>query len=131
MRVFVLGATGFIINFGGDLVVDGPRSDGTLWNVGIEDPRMASPSVLAQLKVCQGGIATSGDARRFLRRDGRRYGHILDPRTGWPVEGAPSAVTVVGPTCMEAGMLATFAILHGPDARAFLEAQGVPFLIAP
>lgn len=125
------GAGGFIINFGGDLFVDGPRRDGTLWNVGIEDPRAAGPSVLAQLKVRQGGIATSGDARRFLQRDGRRYGHILDPRTGWPVEEAPGAVTVAGPTCMEAGMLATFAILHGPDARAFLAAQGVPFLITP
>ncbi|MCC6207529.1 MAG: FAD:protein FMN transferase [Gammaproteobacteria bacterium] len=124
------GATGFILNFGGDLFVDGPRRDGTLWNVGVEGPRATGPSVLAQLKVRQGGIATSGDARRYLQRDGRRYGHILDPRTGWPVEGAPGAVTVVGPTCMEAGMLATFAILHGPEARVFLEAQGVHFLIA-
>jgi len=123
------GATSFVVNFGGDLYIGGPRCDGTLWNIGVENPDAADPAALARLKVSKGGVATSGDARRFLLKGGRRYGHILDPRTGWPVEGAPRAVTVVGPTCMEAGMLATFAILHGPGARAFLEVQHVPFLI--
>lgn len=124
------GAANFVINFGGDLYINGPRRDGTVWNVGVEDPRAGGPSALTQLKVRKGGIATSGDARRFLLKHGRRYGHILDPRTGWPVQGAPRAVTVVGPTCMEAGMFATLAILHGEGAAAFLGAQGVPFFIS-
>jgi thiamine biosynthesis lipoprotein len=123
------GMVSFVINFGGDLHVGGPRRSGAPWNIGVEDPDAAGPAALAQLKVRKGGVATSGDARRFLLKDGRRYGHILDPRTGWPVEGAPRSVTVVGPTCLEAGMLATFAILHGAAARAFLENQGVVFLI--
>ncbi len=58
---------------------------------------------------------------------GRRLGHILNPRTGWPVEGAPRAVTVLAPTCVEAGSLSTLAYLRGPDARSFLEEQGVTF----
>jgi thiamine biosynthesis lipoprotein len=46
------------------------------------------------------------------------WGHILDPRTGWPVEGAPRSVTVMAGSCIEAGTLATLAILRGPHARA-------------
>jgi thiamine biosynthesis lipoprotein len=56
---------------------------------------------------------------------GRRLGHILDPRTGWPVEGAPRSVTVLGASCLEAGTLATLAYLQGPRAAEFLAAEGV------
>jgi thiamine biosynthesis lipoprotein len=70
-------------------------------------------------------LATSGDAKRFLLNNGVRYGHILDPPTGWPVKDAPRSVTVAAGTCLDAGMLATFAMLHGPGAEAFLSAQNV------
>jgi thiamine biosynthesis lipoprotein len=60
-------------------------------------------------------------------KDGTRYGHVLDPRTGWPVAGAPRSVTVAAPSCTQAGMLATLALLQGPEAEAFLEAQGAQF----
>jgi len=62
-----------------------------------------------------------------LLKDGVRYSHILDPTTGWPVPDAPRAVTVVGSTCLEAGMLSTMAMLQGAQARSFLEAQEVDF----
>ena len=121
----------FVVNFGGDLCISGPRRDAAPWVIGLDDPEATGARALGELRVQRGGIATSGDARRYLLKDGVRYGHILDPRTGWPVTGAPRAVTVVADTCLEAGMLATFALLHGAGARAFLEAQGVPFWIAP
>jgi thiamine biosynthesis lipoprotein len=78
-----------------------------------------------RIEIARGGLATSGDARRFLEKDGKRYSHILDPHTGWPVEGAPRSVTVAADTCTQAGMLATFALLNGRDAEAFLARQGV------
>jgi len=118
-----------VVNFGGDLFITGPRRGGGVWNIGVQDPCPDGPGILAQLNIRKGGVATSGDARRFLIRDGKRYSHILDPRTGWPVDGTPRSVTVVATTCMEAGMLATIAMLHGREARKFLEAQRVPFLI--
>lgn len=59
----------------------------------------------------RGGVATSGDSRRFLLKDGVRYSHILDPGTGWPVESAPRTVTVMAQSCTQAGMLATLATL--------------------
>jgi|SRR6185369_2311210 len=62
---------------------------------------------------------------RFVSKDGACYGHILDPTTGRPVEGAPRSVTVAAGTCLDACMLATFAMLQGRDAEAFLEAQKV------
>ena len=74
-----------------------------------------------------GALATSGDARRFLVKDGKRYSHILDPTTGWPVVDAPRSVTVAAPSCTHAGMLATFALLRGRDAEAFLDAQRVKY----
>ena len=67
--------------------------------------------------------------RRFLLRDGVRYSHILDPLTGWPVAQAPRAVTVVAPSCTQAGMMATLASLQGADAEAFLDAQGLRYWV--
>jgi thiamine biosynthesis lipoprotein len=116
-----------LVNFGGDLVATAARRGGRPWSVGIEDPDHPGEIALYKIEFDRGGIATSGDARRFVRWRGRRLGHILDPRTGWPVEGAPRSVTVLADTCLEAGTLATLAQLQGKGANAFLEAQGAKF----
>lgn len=113
-----------LVNFGGDLRAGRSRSDGRTWQVGIEDPATDGRAA-SVLELSCGALATSGDSRRVLVREGIRYGHILDPRTGWPVEDAPRSVTVVASTCVEAGMLASFAMLRGAGAEAFLQAEGV------
>jgi len=113
-----------LINFGGDLAVTCPRGDGKPWNVGLEatdGENLASRLVLLR----QGGLATSGDTRRYVLKDGIRYGHVLDARTGWPVAGAMRSVTVAADTCTEAGMLATMAMLEGEGAESFLSDLGV------
>jgi thiamine biosynthesis lipoprotein len=113
----------FLVNFGGDLRAVGPRRDGRPWTVGIERPdQPEAPDRQLQLK--QGALATSGDANRFLLKNGVRYPHILNPRTGWPVLKAPRSVTVLADTCTEAGFLATMAMLSGGDAEDFLAHQG-------
>jgi len=114
-----------LVNFGGDLFARGPRRDGRPWIVGVEDPAAPGSGHAGRLELARGALATSGDARRHVLVGGRRLGHILDPRTGWPVERAPRSVTVMAGTCIEAGTLATLAILRGPDAARFLEEQGV------
>ena len=119
-------STKCLLNFGGDLLALGPQAGGAPWRVGIESVS-AEATAAKHIELRVGALATSGDARRFLLKDGKRYGHILDPTTGWPVVGAPRSVTVAAATCTEAGMLATFALLQGADAEAFLEAQGVSF----
>lgn len=114
-----------VVNFGGDLYITGPRANGAPWLVGIDDPGSTGQTALKQLHVVRGGVCTSGDARRFLLKNGVRYGHILNPKTGWPVTGAPRSVTVAAGTCIEAGMLATFAMLEGELAEMFLREQHV------
>jgi len=114
-----------LVNFGGDLAVSGPRTGGTRWQVGIEIPDLPTQAA-SLLQIEAGGLATSGDARRFLIKDGVRYGHILDPRSGWPVRDAPRSVTVAAPTCTEAGVLSTLALLQGAGAEAWLQAQQMP-----
>jgi thiamine biosynthesis lipoprotein len=113
-----------MVNFGGDLLATGPSLAARPWIVGIEALRDSAAAATA-IELTRGALATSGDARRYLLKDGKRYSHILDPKTGWPVEGAPRSVTVAAPTCTAAGTLATLALLRGPDAEAFLEAEHV------
>ena len=115
---------GCLLNFGGDLVATGRARQPDGWQVGIESVD-GQGAKLVRLK--HGALATSGDARRFLQKDGRRYGHILDPQTGWPVEDAPRSVTVAADTCTQAGMLATLAMLEGDGAEDFLNEQGAKF----
>lgn len=118
------GAPPTLINFGGDLYASAPRRDGSAWQVAIEATRHQTEHRLIALS--RGGLATSGDSRRYLEADGVRYSHILNPRTGWPVVDAPASVSVAADSCLQAGMLATLASLQGPQARAFLESQQVP-----
>jgi thiamine biosynthesis lipoprotein len=114
-----------LVNFGGDLRTSrAPR--GAPWRVGIERPDTEREARML-LDLSQGALATSGDTRRFLIRDGHRYGHILDPHSGWPVRDAPRSVTVAAGTCTEAGMFASFAILQGAGAEAYLADQGVRY----
>ena len=120
----------FVVNFGGDLYASGPRRGGRPWNIGVDDPERTGDATIAAIPLTRGGLATSGDARRYILYRGKRLGHILNPKTGWPVEGAPRSVTVIAPTCVEAGTLSTLAYLRGPGAREFLEAEGAQFRIA-
>jgi FAD:protein FMN transferase len=113
----------FLVNFGGDLRASGPPPSG-FWQVGIEKPGHERDACM-MLQLAQGALATSGDSRRFVLRDGVRYGHVLNPKTGWPVQHAPRSVTVAASSCTEAGMLSTLAMLQGAKAREFLREQGV------
>jgi thiamine biosynthesis lipoprotein len=115
----------FLVNFGGDLFASGLRSGGRPWIVGIDDPDRTGEAAIFRVEISRTGLATSGDARRFVLHRGKRLGHILNPLTGWPVEDAPRSVTVAAPTCLEAGTIATLAYLQGPRAKALLEEQGV------
>jgi thiamine biosynthesis lipoprotein len=86
----------------------------TGWKVGLRDP-VRPNSRLAEILLVDQALATSGSARQYFRHAGRRYGHILDPRSGWPAEGVYSA-TVVAPTAALADALATAFCVMGADA---------------
>jgi thiamine biosynthesis lipoprotein len=111
-----------LVDLGGDLAVVGPHPDGRPWRVGIRDPRDPRRA-LGTLPVAWGGVATSGDYERCMVVAGVRYGHILDPRTGWPVRGL-AAVSVVASHTLVAGTLTTLAMLRGASGGAWLDASG-------
>ncbi|MGJ8668499.1 MAG: FAD:protein FMN transferase [Oceanococcus sp.] len=115
----------FLLNFGGDLRCSGPRANGAPWRIGIEHVEGGAPA--RELELFSGAIATSGDARKFLCKDGVRYSHVLDPRSGWSVPQAARSVTVAGDNCSEAGFLATLALLQGEGAQAFLQGSGMKY----
>lgn len=125
-----------VVNFGGDLCVTTAKPNNKTWAIGIENPALSecantnnpiNTSTKAALTIRQGALATSGDARRFLLHNGKRYSHILNPKNGWPVADAPRSVTVAAPQCIQAGILATIALLQGSEAKAFLDIQGVKY----
>lgn len=116
-----------LVNLGGDVRAIGGRSDVVPWRVGIRDPRNPEASI-ATIAVADAAVATSGDYERFFELDGRRYCHLLDPRTGIPVTHWRS-VSVVAPLAILAGSYATIGMLLERDAEAFLAAQALRYLL--
>ena len=114
-----------LVNFGGDLATTSERRNQQCWSVG----RLITgkDNAVGLFQLYRGAIATSGDAHRFLLKDGIRYSHVLDPRTGWSVPNAPHTVSVAAPTCVQAGMLSTLAMLQGEQAEEFLKLQEVDY----
>lgn len=112
-----------LINFGGDLYATAKPLQRDYWQVGVE--ALGGGKANAVVKLQGGGLATSGDARRYVEHQGIRYSHVLNPRTGWPVKNALRSVTVAAPSCIDAGFIATMAMLKGKDGTDFLEAQGL------
>jgi thiamine biosynthesis lipoprotein len=119
-----LGLRHGLVDLGGDLSVVGPHPDGSAWRVGIRDPRRPDKA-MAMVPVRAGGVATSGDYERYMIVAGKRYGHILSPHTGWPVEDALAAVSVVASHCLLAGTATTIALLKGPKGAAWLDELGL------
>lgn len=119
-----------LVNLGGDLCATSPRKNNKAWQVGIDNPNVQVQKGQNQQMVVslyQGALATSGDAQRYLLNNGKRYSHILNAKTGWPIENAPRSITVVAPQCIQAGILATLALLHGDNAEKFLTEQEIKF----
>ena len=115
-----------LINFGGDVAVRNARQNDGPWRVGIES-FMQHGAAERVVKLSRGALATSGDSRRFVLRDGYRYSHILDARTDWPVRNAPHSITVAADTCTQAGTITTLAMLQGENAEQMLRDSGLQY----
>lgn len=115
-RLARLGIADVLVEIGGELRALGRGPAGGAWTVAIQRPTGAFGAASAVLAVSDAGIATSGDYRNAFTADGRRFGHVLDPRTGEPVAHALASVTVVAESAMRADALATALLVLGPDA---------------
>lgn len=122
-----LGAKHGFVDLAGDIRLIGPQPDGSPWIVGIRHPREPE-KVIAQIALTSGALATSGDYERHFEFEGRRYCHILNPRTGWPVQGL-SSVTVISDRCLVAGSLSTIAMLKGREGADWLARLGVRHIV--
>lgn len=121
-----LGVVHGFVNLGGDVRAMGPQLDGSPWRVGIQHPDHPQ-RLIASIPLSIGGLATSGDYERYILHEGRRYCHVLNPKTGWPVSFWGS-VSALAPVVTAAGALTTIAMLKERDAPAWLDAQQVPYL---
>lgn len=121
-----LGVRHGVINLGGDIKVIGPRDDGSPWRVGIRHPR-SNDVLLDTLLLYEGALASSGDYERCILVDGVRYGHVLNPKTGWPVRHL-AAVSVIGEFCVVAGSASTIAMLKENEGTGWLQDLGLPHL---
>lgn len=115
-----------VINLGGDIKIIGSRPDGEPWRVGIRHPR-ETDAVMQTIELHKGGLASSGDYERCIEINGVRYGHVLNPKTGWPVRHLAS-VSVVGDFCVVAGSASTIAMLKEDQGPSWLESLGLPYL---
>lgn len=118
----------FMVDIGGEVVVRGKNSKKSLWRIGINKPIDDSLAVNQELQtvlqVTNVGIATSGNYRNFYYKDGKKYAHTVDPRTGYPVQHSILSATVIAKDCMSADAYATaFMVMGLEEAEQFANAH--------
>jgi thiamine biosynthesis lipoprotein len=117
------GIDSFFVQAGGDLYAHGKKADGTDWSAGVHDPRGPDGSYFALLGVSDHAFSTAGDYERSYIVHGRRYHHIIDPRTGYPATASRS-VTIWAPTALQADALDDAVFILGPEkGLALVESQ--------
>lgn len=116
-----------LVDLSGDMVAMSNAVRGQPWQIGIRHPG-DSDRAIAQIPLSNAGLASSGNYERYMVVEGRRYGHILNPQSGWPVQGL-ACVSVVADQCLVAGSSATIAMLK-PEKEAlnWLDSLGLPWL---
>lgn len=112
------GFSDYIVEIGGEIFASGVRLDGNPWRVGINTPAENAPFdlVYKTVELRNMAMATSGDYRNFFEKNGIRYSHILDPRTGYPVRNGVVSVSILSESCVFADGLATAIVVLGPKA---------------
>ncbi|MEG1684439.1 MAG: FAD:protein FMN transferase [Bacteroides sp.] len=122
------GIKNYMVEIGGEVVVKGDNTKQSPWRIGINKPIDDSLSVNQELqtilKISNVGMATSGNYRNFYHKDGKKYAHTIDPRTGYPVQHSLLSATVIAKDCMSADAYATaFMVMGMEKAIAFSEAH--------
>lgn len=121
-----MGVMHGLVDLAGDIRIIGDKADQSGWAIGIRNPKQPDQAIKTLL-LHQGAMTTSGNYERYMDIDGQRYCHILNPKTGWPVNHWAS-VTILAPQCLVAGSIATIAMLNQQDSRSWLCDMQVPHL---
>ena len=118
--------TNYLVELGGEIRTRGHTMDGRLWRVGIERPSALPSGVQLAIELGDGAVSTSGDYRHSFEHAGRRYSHIIDPRSGWPVPDSITSVSVVVEECMLADAWTKPLLVLGPeDGLRLAEERGL------
>ena len=110
------GIKNYLVEIGGDLRANGHNQHGRPWRIAIESPVADMRKIQRTVPLRNSAMATSGDYRNYFESGGQLYSHIIDPRTGRPVEHRLVSVTVFDPSCTRADALATALMVLGPEA---------------
>ncbi len=123
------GITNYLVDVGGEILARGNKPNGDLWTIGIEKPAEkydSERSVQEKITLKDKGIVTSGNYRKYIEKDGVRYSHSIDPKTGYPVEQSLLSATIIADNASWADCLATICMIVGKEkASKLLENQGV------
>jgi thiamine biosynthesis lipoprotein len=109
------GVKSALINLGGNIMTIGGRTDGGPWQIGVQNPASVRGEYLGTLAITDRTVVTSGSNEQLFIKDGRRYHHILDPRTGAPSQSGLQSVTVIGKSSVEADALTTAIFVLGME----------------
>ena len=118
------GVDNYMVEIGGEVRCRGNSPAGTPWTIGIRNPRYhdepSGPAGLYKLALKDRSLATSGNYENYYERDGRRYAHTINPKTGFPVEHTLLSASVLAPDCMTADAYATAFMVIGTDSAVAL-----------
>lgn len=121
------GVRSYLVDIGGEIMTKGTKPNGKMWTIGIEKPAESfdsERSVQTKIEVRNKGVVTSGNYRKYIEKDGIRYSHSIDPKTGYPVEHNLLSATVIADNAAWADCLATICMLVGKEkASKLLENQ--------
>lgn len=114
-----VGIASGLVDLAGDMVVLGNKPDNSPWLVGIRNPNQPEKAIVT-LQMSSGAIATSGYYERYFMVDGKRYCHIINPKTGWPVAHC-ATISIISDQCLVSGSVATIAMLKEDEAARWLQ----------
>ena len=118
------GVTSAYANLGGNVVALGSKPDGSAWRVGIQNPRARNGEIVGVVSVTDKAVVTSGDYQRYFIKDGRRYCHIIDPRTGYPAASGLMSVTIITSSSTEADGMSKAFVLGLEGGMKLVEGYG-------
>lgn len=104
-----------IIDLGGNIFALGKKTDGTLWNVGIQNPLKPRGEFIGILNIKDKSVVTSGDYEKYFIKNGKKYHHIIDPRTGYPSESRLMSATIISDNSLDGDGLSTGVYILGVD----------------
>jgi len=120
----------YLVEIGGEMRMRGTKPGEQPWRIAVEQPVSLDRAVQRIIEPGNNAVATSGDYRNYFEEDGTRYSHIIDPRTGYPIQHNLVSVTVITETCMDADAYATALTVMGAEgALEFANQKGLAVLL--